>query len=109
MTQRNTDPQETVVELLTLAALLIVLGLLLLSGIKDSLAMVVGGLILLASGLYQSRRGWHVSFTTWLLAGILLAGGIGVRLFLVTRLQINWVAIALILLGAYTLYTWLRR
>jgi hypothetical protein len=109
MSKQADNSREAMVEFVTLAALIIVFALFLLSGIADSLAMTAGGIILLASGLYQSRRGWHVSLTTWLVAGILIAGGIGVRVFLVAALQINWVAIALLLVGGYILWDHLRR
>ena len=103
------NPQELLVEAVTLAAMPIIFGLFLLSNITDSLAMTAGGLVLLASGFYQSRRGWPVSFTTWLVALILIGGGIGVRVFLVAALRINWVAIALLLVGGYLLWDRLRR
>jgi len=108
MSNDTANPQESRVELLTLATLMIIFALFLLNGITDSLAMMAGGLVLLGSGLYQSRRGWHVSLTTWLLALILIGGGIGVRMFLVTRLRINWVAIALLLVGLYILWDKVR-
>jgi hypothetical protein len=69
---------------------------------------MIGGLVLLASGLYQSRRGWHVSLTTWILAVVLIGGGIGVRVFLVSYLSINWVAIALLLIGLYIIWDKVR-
>jgi hypothetical protein len=106
--KRSDETQETTVELITFGALVILFALFLLTNITDSLAMTAGGLILLASGFYQSRRGWHVSLTTWLLAGVLLAGGIGVRVFLVSYLRINWVAIALLLIGGFVIWDRLR-
>jgi hypothetical protein len=39
----------------------------------------------------------------------LLFGGLGVRLFLVSVLQINWVAIALLLIGGYIIWQNLTR
>ena len=99
MTENNS--QETTVEVITAGLLVIVFGLMILGGIRDSLAMTFGGLILLGSGIYQSRKGWHVSLLTWILGLIFLFGGIGVRMFLVTYLQINWIAVALILVGGY--------
>jgi len=93
--------QETVVEVITAGLVVMVFGLMMLGGIRDSLAMTLGGLILLGSGIYQSRKGWHVSLLTWLLGLIFLFGGIGVRMFLVTYLQINWIAIALVMVGGY--------
>jgi hypothetical protein len=109
MKHKDVNPEEATVELLTLAGLLVVLGLFLLAGIADSLAMIAAGLVLLGSGLYQSRRGWHVSLTTWLMAVVLLLGGIGVRVFLVSVLRINWVAIVLLLIGGYIIVDWLRK
>ena len=100
MTEKH-DSQETVIEVITAGLVVMVFGLMMLGGIADSLAMTLGGLILLGSGIYQSRKGWHVSLLTWLLGLIFLFGGIGVRMFLVTYLQINWMAIALVMIGGY--------
>ncbi len=108
MSNNSSNPQEATVELLTLATLIIIFALFLLNGVTDSLAMMAGGLVLLASGLYQSRRGWHVSLTTWLLALVLIGGGIGVRMLLVTFVRINWVAIALLLIGLYIIWDKVR-
>ena len=99
MTERSS--QESTIEVITGGLLVIIFGVMILGGIRDSLAMTLGGLILLGSGIYQSRKGWHVSLLTWILGLIFLFGGIGVRMFLVTYLQINWIAIALVLVGAY--------
>lgn len=96
--------QETKVEALTAGLVVIVFALFMLGLFSDSVAMVFGGLILLGSGLYQSRKGWHVSITTWILGLILLFGGIGLRLFLVAFLEINWVAIGLALVGGYLIF-----
>jgi hypothetical protein len=96
--------QETQIEMITAGVLVILLALFLLTNISDSLVMTLAGVVLLGSGMYQSSRGWHVAMTTWLLAVVLVLGGIGVRLFLVATLAINWVAIALVLIGAYILW-----
>jgi len=98
---KDHNPQETTVEVITAGLLVVIFGLLILGNISEPLAMTFGGLILLGSGVYQSRKGWHVSLLTWILGLIFLFGGIGVRMFLVTYLQINWIAIALVLVGAY--------
>lgn len=108
MAKQTEEAQEARIELLTLAALIIIFALFLLSNVTDALAMTAGGLVLLASGLYQSRRGWHVSLTTWLLTAVLLLGGIGLRVFLVSFLRINWVAFALLLIGLYIIWDKLR-
>ena len=99
MTEHNS--QETTVEAITAGLLVVIFGLMILGGIRDSLAMTLGGLILLGSGIYQSRKGWHVSILTWILGLVFLFGGIGVRMFLVTWLEINWVAVALVFVGGY--------
>ncbi|MDQ7028216.1 MAG: hypothetical protein Q9P44_21945 [Anaerolineae bacterium] len=96
--------QEARAEAITAGLLVIVIALFLLGGLADSLAMVAAGLVLLGSGLYQSSRGWHVAVTTWLLGIVLLFGGIGVRMFLVAYLQINWVAISLVLIGGVLIW-----
>jgi hypothetical protein len=99
-----TNFDEARAEAITAGLLVIVLAIFLLGQLPDSMAMVVGGLVLLGSGLYQSSRGWHVAVTTWLLGLVLLLGGIGVRMFLVAYVQINWVAIALVLIGGYLIF-----
>jgi hypothetical protein len=99
-----TNFDEARAEAITAGLLVIILAVFLLGKLQDSMAMVVGGLVLLGSGLYQSSRGWHVAVTTWLLGLVLLLGGIGVRMFLVAYVQINWVAIALVLIGGYLIF-----
>jgi hypothetical protein len=96
--------RETQAELVTLGLLVVVFALFTLGGLQDSLAMTAGGLVLIGSGIYQSARGWHVAGTTWALGLILLLGGLGVRLFLVATLRLNWVAIGLLLVGALIIY-----
>lgn len=98
---KQKQSNETTIEVITAGLLVVIFGLLLLGNISEPLAMTFGGFILLGSGIYQSRKGWHVSLLTWILGLIFLFGGIGVRMFLVTYLQINWIAIALILVGGY--------
>lgn len=74
--------QETTIEVITTS-------LLILGGIRDALAMTFGGLVLLGSGISQSRKGWHVSLLTCILELELWLGGIGVRMFLITWPEIN--------------------
>lgn len=100
---------ETTAELITAALVGVVFVLFLLGDISSPLALMVGGVILLGSGWYQSQRGWHVNFSTWLLGLILLLGGLGVRVFLVAFIQINWVLIGIILVGGYILYQFVSR
>ena len=105
-----TNSRETTIELLT-AGLLAVTFLLFLVGIlHDSIAMLLGGVILLGSGAYQTSKGWHVSLVTWILGLILLLGGIGLRVYLVGALRINWLPIALLLVAAYLVWNgWRKR
>ncbi|NWF70088.1 MAG: hypothetical protein HXY40_13460 [Chloroflexi bacterium] len=105
----TSDPQETQIEMVTAALLVVLLALFLVGRVEDPLAMLLGGLILLASGVYQSMRGWHVAMTTWALGIILFLGGIGVRLFLVAYVNVNYVALGLALVGGYMLWQLLRR
>lgn len=95
---------EAQVEMITAGLLVVIFALYWLGNLREPLAMTLGGLILLGSGVYQSRRGWHVAITTWLLGLILFFGGIGVRMFLVTYLRINWVALGLLLVGGYIIW-----
>jgi hypothetical protein len=95
---------ETRIEMLTLGILVVILALFLVGKVEEPLAMTLGGIVLLGSGFYQSSRGWHVAVTTWLLGIILFLGGIGVRMFLVAYVNINWVAIALVAVGALIIW-----
>lgn len=96
--------REARVEMMT-AGLLVLLGALYwFAGLREPLAMTLGGLILLGSGIYQTSRGWHVALTTWLLGLILFFGGIGVRVAVVAYLRIQWVPIALALVGGYIIW-----
>lgn len=100
----NKEFAETRVEMMTLGLLVVILAVFLLGNLEEPLAMSLGGLVLLGSGFYQSSRGWHVAVTTWLLGVILLFGGLGVRMFLVAVLPINWVALGLILVGGLIIW-----
>ena len=102
------DTAEAKIELVTAALLIIVFALFLIGKLNDPLAMLAGGLIMLGSGFYQSRKGWHVSMITWVVGGLLALGGLGLRMFLVTRLEINYVAIGLLAVGGYLLWTWMQ-
>jgi hypothetical protein len=95
---------ETRVEMITLGLLVVILAVFLLGNLDEPLAMSLAGIVLLGSGWYQSRRGWHVALTTWLLGVILLFGGMGVRVFLVSILRINWIALGLILVGGLIIW-----
>jgi hypothetical protein len=96
--------REAQAEALTAGALVVILSLFLLGNMQEPLAMTLAGAVLLGSGVYQSQQGWHVALTTWLLGLVLFLGGIGVRLFLVAYLRINWVEIALVAIGGYLIW-----
>lgn len=68
------------------------------------MAITAAGIVLLGSGLYQSSRRWHVAVTTWLLGAVLLLGGMGVRLFLISYVELNWVAMTLVVVGGYLIW-----
>jgi hypothetical protein len=95
---------ETRVEMLTLGVLVVILALFLVGKVEEPLAMTLAGIVLLGSGFYQSSKGWHVAVTSWLLGLVLFLGGIGVRMFLVAYLNVNWVAIALVAIGALIIW-----
>ena len=95
---------ESRIEMLTLGVLVVILSLFLVGKVEEPLAMTLGGIVLLGSGFYQSSKGWHVAVSTWLLGVVLLLAGIGVRLFLVATVNINWVAIALVAIGALIIW-----
>lgn len=105
---KREEAQETQVELMTAGLVVVIFAIYMLNIMSGTVAMVVSGLVLLGSGLYQSRKGWHVSITTWLLGLILLLGGLGLRVFLVALLEINWVAIGLALVGGYIIWQTLK-
>ena len=104
-----TNSRETTIELITAGLLAVTFVLFLIGIFHDSIAMLVGGAILLGSGVYQTSKGWHVSLVTWILGLILLLGGIGLRVYLVGTLHINWVPIALLVVAAYLVWSWWRK
>jgi len=93
--------RETFVELGVAGVVGLAFLLLFLGDISEPLAMMVGGLALLAGGVYQTSKGWHVSLFTWILGLILTLGGLGVRIFLVSYVQLNWMLIAAVVVGVY--------
>ena len=95
-----TDSREAFVELVTAGLLALTFVIYLLFPFGQGIAMLVGGLILLGSGAYQTSKGWHVSPFTWVVGIILTLGGLGLRLFLVGTIRINWLPIALLLVAA---------
>ena len=73
----NTDSRETTIELITASLLIAIIVLYLLGVVAEGIAMLLGGVTLLGSGVYQTSRGWHVSLITWIFGIILTLGGLG--------------------------------
>jgi hypothetical protein len=104
-----TDAGETRVELITAGLIVIVLAMFVLGQVNNMFAMLLAGGILLGSGVYQTSKGWHVSLVTWLVGLLLFFGGLGVRMFLVALLPINFVGIGLLLIGLYLVWSWFSK
>lgn len=96
--------EEARIEIMVAGLIMIVLGAFLFGNLSDTLAMLVSGVILLGSAIYQSSRGWHVSIITWSLGVVLTLGGLGLRVFLVGVMNINFVALTLVIIGIYTFF-----
>ena len=77
------NSRETSIELITAGLLALTFVLFLIGIFHESVAMLLGGIILLGSAVYQTSKGWHVSLVTWILGLILFLGGIGLRIYLV--------------------------
>src|SRR5690606_37980477 len=105
----NTASREATAELITAALLALVFVLYLLGVLTQGIAMLLGGLTLLGSGIYQTRHGWHVSLYTWIVGALLTLGGIGLRVFLVGRIRINWLPLALLIVAAFLVWDWWRK
>ncbi len=97
------NSEEARVELYTALLVMALFVLFLLGRVSDPLAMLAGGAILLGSGVYQTLRGWHVSLLTWIVGGLMVLGGIGVRMFVVAYLPINILSVGLGLAALYFL------
>ncbi|MGH2784609.1 MAG: hypothetical protein ACRDJ1_05075 [Actinomycetota bacterium] len=100
------DPRERRVERFTLALLIVWLGVMLLIEEPRGLAPLGFGGILLASAFYQRLRGWRGGLVTWIVGAVLIGVGIG---DLSSDADINWFAIAVILLGLWLLARAWRR
>ena len=104
-----TDSRETVVELITAGLLVLIVLLYLIDVLNQGVAMLLGGVTLLVSGGYQTRQGWHVSLLTWIMSVVLTLSGIGLRVFLVGVIRINWLPIILLLIAVVSVWNWWRR
>ncbi len=104
-----TDSRETVVELITAGLLVLIFLLYLIGVLNQGVAMLLGGVTLLGSGGYQTSKGWHVSLLTWIMGLVLTLGGIGLRIFLVGVIRINWLPIILLLIAVVYAWNWWRK
>jgi len=95
-----TDPRERRIHRVTLALLVVWIGVLLSIHEPHGVAPLGFGGILLGSAFYQRLRGWHAGFLTWLIGGILVFMGVG---DLASTSDIPWFGIALILVGLWLL------
>jgi hypothetical protein len=96
----GTDPGEKVAHRITLALLIVWLGVMLSINEPEGLTPLGFGAILLGSALYQRLRGWHAGLVTWVVGAILVGMGIG---DLSSSADIPWFGIAVVLLGLWLL------
>jgi RsiW-degrading membrane proteinase PrsW (M82 family) len=99
------DPRERVFERITLAVLVIWIGVMMaIKHEPDGLAQLGAGGILLASAFYQKARGWRAGVVTWVVGAVLLGFG-----DLTSSADIPWLAISVILIGIWMLARAARR
>jgi hypothetical protein len=102
----GTDPREKRVHRITLALVLVWLGVVLSISEPEGAAPLGFGIILLGSALYQRLRGWHAGVTTWVIGAVLVGIGIG---DLSSTGDVPWFGIAVILAGLWLLARASRR
>jgi hypothetical protein len=102
----GSDPREKRVHRITLALLLVWLGVMLSIHEPEGTTPLGFGIILLGSALYQRLRGWHAGLTTWVIGTILVGMGIG---DLSSKGDVPWFGIAVILVGLWLLTRASRR
>jgi len=101
-----TDPHERRIHRMTLALLVLWLGLMLSIKEPDGVTPLGFGAILLGSAFYQRLRGWHAGLVTWIVGGLLVSTGVG---DLASSAKIPWFGIALMLVGLWLLARAARR
>ncbi len=104
-----TDSRETLVELITAGLLVLIVSCFLIGVLHQGIAMLLGGADAAGSGVYQTSKGWHVSLLTWIVGLVLTLGGIGLRVFLVGVIRINWLPIILLLIAVVYAWNWWRK
>lgn len=97
---------ERQVHRVTLALLIIWLGVMASIPEPDGMTALGCGVILLGSALYQRFNGWHAGIVTWVLGVVLLGAGIG---DLTSNADIPWFGISLVLVGLWLLARTFRR
>ena len=102
----GTDPGERRAHRVTLALLIVWLGVMLSISEPEGLTPLGFGGILLGSALYQRLRAWHAGLVTWVVGAILVGMGIG---DLTSSADIPWFGIAVVLLGLWLLARAARR
>ena len=100
------DRGERRAERVTLALLIVWLGVMLSVTEPHGLTPLGFGAILLGSAVYQRVRGWHAGLVTWIVGGILIGVGIG---DLSSHAKIPWFGIAVVLVGLWLLARAARR
>jgi glucose-6-phosphate-specific signal transduction histidine kinase len=100
------DPRERRAERLTLALLIVWLGVTLSIDEPEGLTPLGFGAILLGSAFYQRLRGWHGGLVSWVVGAILVGIGIG---DLSSSADIPWFGIAVILVGLWLVARTARR
>jgi hypothetical protein len=102
----GTDPSEKRVHRITLALILVWLGVMLTINEPEGTTPLGFGIILLGSALYQRLRGWHAGIATWVIGAVLVGIGIG---DLSSTGDVPWFGIAVILVGLWLLARASRR
>ena len=94
------DARERAVERITLALLIVWLGVMLSIDEPEGLTPLGFGGILLASAVYQRIRGWGAGLLSWVIGAALIGMGIG---DLSSDRDVPWFGIAVILVGVWLL------
>jgi hypothetical protein len=100
------DQRERRAERVTLALLILWLGVMLSINEPEGLTPLGFGAILLGSALYRRFRGWRAGIVTWVVGAILVGVGLGE---LASTSDIPWFGIAVVLVGLWMLARASRR
>ena len=100
------DPRERRIERITMALLVVWLGVMWSVHEPRGTAAIGFGAIFLGSALLQRVRGFHAGMLTWILGGVLL--GIGIA-DLAADYDVSWFGISVALVGLWLLAKAVRR